>query len=223
MSVDLPHIRLRTLAFVFGILLFAETAVGAQPASDRPPTPVQAGPGGRSPRPVLLVYSQHPLPAEMWTALFAALEGNLPEAAALVPAGEAHPEFVRGDSPANANVDGQPVTVYLNGDCRPSVLPVAFPQGRRLGWVSKVDSLVVPIIHVECTEISGAISGETQWMNPSGRTTAMSQAMARVILHEFVHVATQSATHGAEGVTKAKFGAKDLLAGEPIENCEVGR
>jgi len=43
--------------------------------------------------------------------------------------------------------------------------------------------------------------------------------MARVILHEWVHVATQSAGHAAHGVAKSNFGIADLLA----EDEEVRR
>jgi hypothetical protein len=203
------------MTLVLGVLLAAAPMAGAQPAGDVPSPAVRATP---EPKPVLLVYAQHRMPEEMWTALFKALEANSPDVAANVPPGEAHPQFVRGDDPANANVAGQPITVYLGGYCAPSVLERPFPRGKSLGWVSDVDGVVVPIIHVECDRIGDAISTQTQWMTRGGRTEAMSQAMARVILHEWVHVATQSAEHGSEGVTKPRFSAKDLLSGAETPN-----
>jgi len=47
----------------------------------------------------------------------------------------------------------------------------------------------------------------------------MAEAMARVILHEWVHIATQSAHHGSHGVTQSVFGLQDLLA----DDVEVRR
>jgi hypothetical protein len=76
---------------------------------------------------------------------------------------------------------------------------------------------------VECTHIGEEIAGQTQWMNREERTAAMSEGIARVVLHEWVHVATQSAAHGSGGVTKARFGIDDLLCGDVAQNCGVAR
>jgi hypothetical protein len=208
MRVALPHLQPRTLAFVLCVFPFAPPVLGAQPTDNGPPARARAAP---EQRPVLLVYSEHGLSEESWAALFAALRANLPEAAAKVPASEANPQFLRGDDPANGNLAGEVITVQLRGDCRPSVQHVPFPGGESLGWVSKVGKIVVPIIHVECTQIGEQISGRTQWMNRNERTAAMSEAIARVTLHEWVHVAAQSAAHGSDGITKAIFSTDDLL------------
>jgi hypothetical protein len=39
----------------------------------------------------------------------------------------------------------------------------------------------------------------------------MAEAMARVIMHEWIHIATQSARHGHRGVSKSIFSVRDLL------------
>jgi hypothetical protein len=220
MRVAFPHPNPRNLAFVLGVLLFAYSIVGAQPADDVAAAPAHAV---SESRPVLLVSSQHRLPDALWTALFTALQANLPEAAAQVPVNEANPEFLRADDPAIGNLGGQVITVYLRGDCRPSVQKTPFPWGARLGWVDQLDGVIVPIIHVECTHIGEEIAGQTQWMNREERTAAMSEGIARVVLHEWVHVATQSAAHGSDGVTKARFGIDDLLCGDVARNCGVAR
>jgi len=98
----LPHLHLRNLAFVVYALLLAAPHLGAQETSgaqetnDIPPDQVRTAP---EQRPTLLLYSQHRLPEELWAALFTALRANLPEIAAKVPANEANPEFVRGETP----------------------------------------------------------------------------------------------------------------------------
>jgi len=40
----------------------------------------------------------------------------------------------------------------------------------------------------------------------------MSEAVARVIVHEWVHIATQNPGHAREGVAKSSFSVFDLLA-----------
>jgi hypothetical protein len=232
MSIVLPHLEVSVSKLVFCILLFcapmrgcspifaAQTEDNSEPAHARPAPEARPGagpPAVRETRPALLVYSQRRLSEEGWEALFTALRANLPEAAAKVPAGDADPQFLRGDDPANGDVP-KAITVYLIGDCRPSVELVPFPQGKALGWVSGVEGRIVPIIHVECKEIGEAIARRTQWMNRDERKAAMSEAMARVVLHEWVHIATQSGAHGAEGITRARFGVDDLLAGDAARN-----
>jgi hypothetical protein len=220
MKVVLPHLQPRTLAFVLSIVLYAPPVLDAQPMDNGPLAQAQVP----EPRPVLLVYSEHRLPEESWAALFTALHANLPEAAVKVPANEVNPQFLRGDDPANGNLAGEVITVQLRGDCRPSVQHMPFPSGERLGWVSNVGGLIVPIIHVECTQIGEEISGRTQWMNHNERTAAMSEAIARVVLHEWVHVATQSTAHGSDGITKAMFSTNDLLCGDQTPNsARIGR
>jgi len=218
MRVLLPHLRSGTLAFVFCIILLAAARLAAQPPGDASPAQAHVA---LEPRPVLLFSSQHPLPEESWAAVFAALKKDLPEVEGLVPDGDAHPELVRAGYAADGELAGKPITVYLLGDCLPPPLKIPFPGIERLGWVSEVDGKIVPIIHVECTQIGAEISGQTEWMNKKRRTEAMSDAIARVILHEWVHVATQSAAHGSDGLIKPIFGVDDLLCGEAARNCGV--
>jgi hypothetical protein len=216
MSIVLPHPPSRAFVSALSALLFAAPIVGAQPTDVGVSAQVRAEPALR---PVLVVYSQHRMSQEQWAALFTALRANLPEAVAELPTPDANPEFIRGDYYAGKNPGGDAITVYLHGDCLASVQQVPSPGRNRLGWVNQVGGRILPIIHVECTPIGEEISGRTHWMNHNQRITAMSDAIARVVLHEWVHVATQSAAHGADGITKAGFGVNDLLCGDQVKNC----
>jgi hypothetical protein len=222
MRVDLSHSRSVLPAFVLGVLLIAAPILGGQPTDNTRagdatgPTPA---PVAYAARPVLLISSERRMPEESWKALFAALEKDLPEVDGLVPASDAHPIFMRGGHGADAGPVSRPITVYLLGDCLPPPTQRPFPFVARLGWVSQVDGHIVPVIHVQCSEIGAEISGRTEWMKQDKRTAAMGEAMARVILHEWVHVAAQTAAHGADGVTKPVFSVNDLLCGEQAQNC----
>jgi hypothetical protein len=172
--------------------------------------PVQAD-DAPAPHLTLVFFSQHRLPERAWAALFAAMRAELPEADAEIPALSANVELVRGDQLARGVLVPESVTVYLHGDCNPAPLPVPFAGGVRLGWVVKDGAQIVPVIHVECTAVGQEISERTEWQTRDARTGAMSEALARVILHEWAHIATQSSAHGAKGITKAQFGVGDLI------------
>ena len=48
--------------------------------------------------------------------------------------------------------------------------------------------------------------------NRDQRDNLMAVAIARVILHEWIHIATQSKHHSDRGLAKARFGSGDLSA-----------
>jgi hypothetical protein len=69
---------------------------------------------------------------------------------------------------------------------------------------------------VNCAEIAQELGSLVLGMNQRRRDMVMGEAMARVIVHEWVHVATQNAGHARRGVAKSSFGVADLLA-EDVE------
>ena len=44
------------------------------------------------------------------------------------------------------------------------------------------------------------------------RNAVMAGAIARVIAHEWIHIATQSSSHSERGIEKAQYGVADLMA-----------
>jgi hypothetical protein len=210
MRGEFPHSRIAVLALAVCILIYGAPILGAQPPGAD--VPAQAS-GAPVPHPALVFFSQHRLPEREWAALFAAVHANLPEAAAEVPALDAKAELIRGDALASGALVPQSVNVYLHGDCELGPELESFPGGARLGWVVKVGPQIEPVVHVECTAIGQELSESVRRMNRDERTAAMSEALARVILHEWAHIATQSSAHGSHGITKAQFGVKDLIPG----------
>src|SRR5579863_8997671 len=81
-----------------------------------------------------------------------------------------------------------------------------------LGWVWRVRGRIEPFIHVDCTQIAQELGPVALGMDRNRRDTVMGEAMARVILHEWIHVATQNPKHARDGVAKARFDLVDLLA-----------
>jgi hypothetical protein len=81
-----------------------------------------------------------------------------------------------------------------------------------LGWVYRVHGQIAPFIHVDCEEITQILGPLALMLTTSRRDQIMAEAIARVVLHEWVHIATQSAAHARDGVAKSSFGIPDLLA-----------
>jgi hypothetical protein len=111
------------------------------------------------------------------------------------------------------------ITVYLVGDC--TLLP-----GRRttvggaLGWVKKVDGEIQPFVHVDCARLVEMLRPLALGMSRERRNTVMAEAIATVIAHEWIHIATQNMAHEKCGVMQPRFEVKDLLAGDEHVNLQ---
>jgi hypothetical protein len=165
------------------------------------------------PHTTVVVFPDHPLPKSEWPPLFAAIRSLLTEVAAETPAIDVNAELVQGDAlVAGLRVDAS-LSVYLHGDCNFELQPPrGFPAGATLGWVWQRQGTIEPFAHVDCTSIRQTLEPGIYWFSNDQRIHAIAGAIARVIVHEWIHIASQSAGHGGQGVTKAHFGIDDLLA-----------
>ena len=71
---------------------------------------------------------------------------------------------------------------------------------------------IQPFIHVSCERIVNMLAPIALGRNQNRRNTVTAEAMARVIVHEWIHVATQKAGHGKNGLMQSQFELGDLLA-----------
>src|SRR6202044_3343311 len=120
--------------------------------------------------------------------------------------------ILRGDRIAPGLSADNPITIYLHGDC--VVLP-SFSLGRpsssgALGWVRLNHGHIEHFIHVECTRLAQTLASQTLGLDRDQRSRLMAVAIARVILHEWIHIATQNPGHARDGLAKAVFGPQDL-------------
>ena len=163
------------------------------------------------PHTTVVIFTDHPLPSGEWPRLLAAVRGGLADAAAETPGADPHAEVIRGDAVVPGLLVDGPVSVFLHGNCYPELQPHRYPGGETLGWVKRLEGRIDPFVHVDCTRIGQVLGPAISGMNTDQRSAAMAGAIARVILHEWIHIATQSAEHGRHGITKASFGVEDLI------------
>jgi hypothetical protein len=164
------------------------------------------------PHTTVVVFADHPMPKSEWPSLFTAIRSVLADVAAETQAVDIHAELVEGDALVpGLRVDAS-LSVYLHGDCNLGLQPPrGYPAGATLGWVWQRQGTIEPFVHVDCTSIGQVLEPGIYWFSKEQRIHAMAGAIARVIVHEWIHIATQSAGHTGQGVTKAHFGIDDLL------------
>jgi hypothetical protein len=162
-------------------------------------------------RTTVVIFPGRPMPDDEWIALFAAVQRVA--GAEKIEAAD-NLEFVRGDTMRPGLGMESAVVVYLHGNCNLEPLPRRTGYSVRLGWVLRVNGRIDPYINVDCTRIGQVLGAQAQWLGKQARNRMMAEAIARVLVHEWIHVARQSAEHGRNGITKASFDVADLL-GEP--------
>jgi hypothetical protein len=165
-------------------------------------------------RTTVVVFADQPLQEAQWSGLFRALRSVMTTGGAETEFLGEGAEFVRGDSVAAGFRVQSAIVVYLHGDCNLEPLPRRTPSGVPLGWVWKVDGRIEPFAHVDCTRIGQVLGLQALGMNAKRRNAVMAGAMARVIVHEWIHIAAQSSSHAESGIEKAQYGVADLTAGE---------
>jgi hypothetical protein len=164
----------------------------------------------------MVVFTDHSMEDDQWSALVRELhrsEVRLEKTAQELAGGL---EVLRGrDLVAGVSVDVV-MSVSIMGDCTLMPGPRRLVSGA-LGWVKRVDGEIQPFIHVNCERIVEMLSPQALGMNHERRNTVMAEAIARVIAHEWIHIAKQEAGHEKKGVMQSQFQVSDLLA----DDCPV--
>jgi hypothetical protein len=211
------NLLLPVLAFSLLAHVFSATAQVQAPHSASASAPAANA--------VLAIFSDRPMSDEFWPIIVSALREELasgaPETrflpgqtAGADPSADPAVQILRGDRIAPGLNADNPITIYLHGDC---VLLPSFPLGRpsssgALGWVRLNHGHIEHFVHVECTRLAQTLASQTYGLDRDQRDRLMARAIARVILHEWIHIATQNPGHARDGLAKATFSPRDLIA-----------
>ena len=159
----------------------------------------------------LVVFADHSMEDREWQALFTALRTEVAQGSAETSRLDRHPVLLRGDAIKPGMEVNSALVVYLHGDCGLTWPPPGKPvPGKPLGWTLSAGGRIEPFAHVDCTEIGQVLGPRALAMGRERRNSTMAGAMARVILHEWIHIATQSPAHTGHGISKAEFNEADL-------------
>ena len=97
------------------------------------------------------------------------------------------------------------IVVRYQGACDSKVAPPPGLAARPLASTVVTDGRVLPFATIHCDAIRSV-------MGPGSRPAHFARAVARVLAHEMFHMVARSKSHAHSGVSKACFGAADLIA-----------
>jgi hypothetical protein len=164
-----------------------------------------------APHTTFIVFADHHLDDDQWAAFVAELRRSQKDPATRISTLPGDFEVLRGEDVVPGIRVENGISVFLHGDF--TLLP-----GKRqwvtgaLGWVPVANGRIQPFIHVECSRIAEMLGPLVLGMHRDRRNSVMAEAVVRVLIHEWIHVATQTVRHTKEGITKSSFTAADLLA-----------
>jgi hypothetical protein len=205
---------LSAVVAAFAIVIIACQATNGYGQGSKIAEPPASGMHEEGQRTTVVVFSDRPMLPAQWTALFSALQTGLLNGGEDAQTLDETAEFVRGDGiQAGLKVDSA-VVVYLHGNCELEPLMRRTAFGVPLGWVYRHQGRIEPFAHVDCTRIGEVLGVQALGVNKDRRASMMAVAVASVILHEWIHIATQCPAHAEQGIEKAQFGAADLLYGD---------
>jgi hypothetical protein len=167
----------------------------------------------QQPGTALVFYSQPKVSADLWPSLFQIVLADLEDEAEL-PNGlvsDGAVTLVRASDDLKGVSFARIISVKLLGRC--DVLPQAnrpMLQGP-LGWVWLVSGEIEPFISIDCTRLAQVLRPAVAGLNKQERQYAMNQAIAHVLIHEWSHIASQSRSHTAHGLTQADLTASELI------------
>ncbi len=128
-----------------------------------------------------------------------------------------NPAFLRGNDVALGTVFSKVIVVKLLGRCDVLLQSDRPSADGPLGWVWQVSGKIQPFIYVDCEQLAQVLRGRSASLDQYERRHAMAQAIAHVVIHEWIHIATQSPAHGKHGITKRFLSTAELTA-EPRNN-----
>ena len=164
-----------------------------------------------TPRLALVVFTDRRMPDDEWAAVSTALHQGFDSLALETHSLPGGFDVVRGDALVPGVQFDVAVSIYLHGDCRLLAQPGPYTVHGALGWVLRDHGQIEPFSHVDCARIAEILGQHVLGMTHATRDVAMAEAISRVALHEWLHIATQNSAHSRDGISKRSFGYQDLV------------
>lgn len=161
-------------------------------------------------RTAVIFYADSHAGDQVWTPLFQSFRQELAQESREYPI-PAEAELIPAANLAPGQDFSRILQVHLLGRC--DVVQQAYRPLRAgpLGWVWQVSGEIQPFIYVNCERLAQILDPVTLGMNDEQRTHAMADAIARISVHEWIHIATQSGVHSNHGIERAELSADELV------------
>ena len=179
----------------------------------------------QQPGTAVVFYAQLQLSDDLWPDLLQSLHADLAAGLGEAPNGFALPQdpaFFRASDLALGVVFSRVIVVKLLGRC------IVLPQSDRptvdgpLGWVWQVSGKMQPFIYVDCERLAQMLCSRSASLDQYERRHAMAQAIAHVVIHEWIHIATPRPSHDVHGIMQSSISVKELVAAPRDKRSQAG-
>jgi hypothetical protein len=158
----------------------------------------------------IVFYADKQVSDTLWQPLFSAIQDDLTKEN--YGLADRNPHLMRGSEVYPGEEFSSVIEVKLLGRCDVPQQAYRPLKPGPLGWVLRVHGQIQPYIYVDCTRMAQVLDPTTLGMSSEQRTRAMSQAISHVLVHEWLHIATQNAGHTAHGISGAQLTPSTLVA-----------
>jgi hypothetical protein len=175
----------------------------------------------QQPGTAFVFYAQPQVSEDLWPDLFQVLRADFDDELPNGTIPDKGATFVRASDDLKGVTFSHIIAVKLLGRC--DVLPQANRPSLRgpLGWVYLVSGKIEPFVSIDCTRLAQVLRPAVAGLNKQERRYAMLQAIAHVLIHEWSHIASQSPSHTAHGLTQANLSAGELIATPKSKNLSA--
>jgi len=163
------------------------------------------------------------MPDDQWALLATTLQLRFEDLAVETHFASSGFEVIRGDKLAAGTQFDQVIPIYLHGECHLYAQPGPYTVHGALGWVLRDHGAIKPFIHIDCARIAEMLGQRVFGLETGARNSIMAEAIARVALHEWLHIATQNSNHAREGIFKGAFSITDLIPDEVRGRGQLSR
>ncbi len=158
----------------------------------------------------LVFYADKQVSDTLWPSLFSTIQDDLAKGGYGIA--DHAPRLMRESDLFPGEEFGRVVEVKLLGRCDVAQQAYRPLKPGPLGWVLRVHGEIQPYIYIDCTRMAQFLDPTTLGMSDEQRRRAMSQAISHVLVHEWIHIATQNSGHTAHGISEAQLTASTLVA-----------
>jgi len=167
----------------------------------------------------LVFYADKQVSDTLWEPLFSAIQDDL--AKEDYGLADRHPHLMRGSEVILGEEFSSVIGVKLLGRCDVPQQAYRPLKPGPLGWVLRIHGQIEPYIFVDCTRMAQVLDPTTLGMSSEQRSRAMSQAISHVLVHEWIHIATQKSEHTEHGISEAQLTAATLVAEPPATQAPI--
>jgi hypothetical protein len=161
------------------------------------------------PATTLVVLANRQTQQRLWPVLVSTLRRDAAAASQSAPISD-DPQIILGGADIPGPEFPSRIEVQLLGACDDPWNANASAKQGPFGWVLRDGGQIAPVIYVDCAQVNQLLAPQNRLMTQSQRLKVTSEVISHVILHEWIHIATQSPSHASRGIMQPSLSLQEL-------------